>query len=560
MGGGGLYKEGTVVTLDKAPEVWNGYKFVGWQIDGSWTNENPLTLRMDKAYDAVARYTKNDAAKIVIDSVPRIAEVTVNDKIYLPSELPVTLTYPIGTTLRITAENNISESPNLRYIFDMWKDQEKTSSRSVTVDQDTEFTTLYKTQYLLKTITEYGTASGNGWWDKDTAAEFKVDNEVVIDKQNDMIRYVFDGWDQGDYKTSPSNFIDIQEPTTVKANWRQENRLDLLSTVKGVSLYGGGWHSNGKTVALIAEEQFETPNSDTKYVFDRWVSVGPNTIIIANPQSPVTTITMDEPYVIEAKYKKSFLVNVWTPYGSATGNGFYDEGKVAQISILNPEIEVDPNQERKVFSGWNTGDARVLKLEEGQDLNAGQNLMLFVDKPVNVTASWKTQYYVDLVSSQGQTAGSGWYNFGSMAPISVKQPGIPPGAWLTYAFAGWSGDFEGNLPSARIIVKSPLRIAAEWRDDYTPAIFNSMTLAGVGAIGFVIFNKTRKRPALEKILNPLIKKSGRGASLMAAGIEIFNKTRKRLTSQNSDNAKYNYSYFMPNSYIKNSKDRPAGIA
>ncbi|MGI0023437.1 MAG: hypothetical protein ACRD9Q_11340, partial [Nitrososphaeraceae archaeon] len=34
LGGGGLHKEGSVITTDKAPEVWRDYKFVGWKVDG----------------------------------------------------------------------------------------------------------------------------------------------------------------------------------------------------------------------------------------------------------------------------------------------------------------------------------------------------------------------------------------------------------------------------------------------------------------------------------------------------------------------------------------------
>ena len=66
---------------------------------------------------------------------------------------------------------------------------------------------------------------------------------------------------------------------------------------------------------------------------------------------------MDDPYTIKAQYKKSFKVNVWTPFGKALGGGFYEKGDVAEIHVQKTEVIVEQNKIRKIFTGWNSGAA-----------------------------------------------------------------------------------------------------------------------------------------------------------------------------------------------------------
>ena len=556
IGGSGVYKEGAVVTIDKAPDVWQNYKFVGWKVDGGWVTVNPPNIRMDTNHEITAIYTKNDIATLKIDAIPRVAKISVDDKIYLPSELPLALTFPFGTTVTIAIDEVMDDDPNTRYVFDVWKDMEKSNQRMITLDDDVSLTALLKTQFQLKAISEFGTTYGAGWWDKGTTVQFGIDNATVVDKNNEQIRYVFEGWNDGYYKNSETNSIDIEAPTTVLANWKQQYKLDLVSSVTGVSLYGGGWYNEGKTVAIIAEEEYESPEADAKYVFDRWESVGPNTVIIPNPQSPLTTVTPDAPYFIEAKYKKSYLVNAYTPFGTASGSGFYAEGSNAEIKIITPEVITEPNKVKKVFAGWDAGDNKIVNTVPGNpDLGGpttNQNLVITVGKPTTIIAKWRDQYYLDVQSPESKVTGSGWYDIGKVVPISVSVPSVPPGAWSTYSFAGWSGDYDGKSVRGMVLVNKPKSVVAEWKDDYTPGVVNAMILSGVGTAGIMIINKTKKKQTpLTAMAKPYSKKFAR--DMLSAGMVIINKTRKRLTSRNYDkpDSKYHKNYDDQNNrYMK----------
>ena len=118
IGGGGLYDMGTSVTLNDAPEIWQDYKFVGWKIDSIWTSENPPTIRMERNHEAIAVYEKSASGQILIDSIPRIAEITIDGTIYLPSELPVSFDWESNSEHTISVPETVKENTNTRLVFD----------------------------------------------------------------------------------------------------------------------------------------------------------------------------------------------------------------------------------------------------------------------------------------------------------------------------------------------------------------------------------------------------------------------------------------------------------
>jgi len=533
IGGGGDFKIGTTVTTDKAPETFQDYKFVGWMIDGRWTDENPVSIRMDMSHSAEAVYVKVAGGTILVDTIPRVAEVTIDGQIYLPSELPISFDWAPDSEHTITLEKTVNDGSSSRYLFDSWKDLNRDDIRNIIVGADQrDFVALYKYQHYLKPITEHGEVKGGGWQDEGTIVNFELEEETVLDKKNENIRYVFNSWNLGDYLNSAENSIDVTGPTSVKANWDEQYKLNLQTNIPDYELFGTGWYDTGRQVALIAEEELESPNADTKYVFDKWVSKGPNPVIIPNAQSPTTTVTIDEPFVIEAQYKKSFLVNVWTPYGSPVGAGFYDQGTVAEISLASNQIDVQPNMERKIFNGWDTHGARVMDLSSseseatGLSPGLGQNLLVFVDSPVNITAKWNSQYYLDLQTTEGKTKGEGWYDIGRLVPISIEQKSIPAGMWSSKTFDKWTGDIEGTEINQRVMMNGPKVAIAEWKTDDSQGIINGIILASVAGIAGVVYAKTRKSKLFE---NGKIKNGINGAT---QSFDKFFALRKSGTDQN----------------------------
>ncbi|MGI0040793.1 MAG: InlB B-repeat-containing protein [Nitrosopumilaceae archaeon] len=502
IGGTGDYKQGQIVKLEAVPLVWQEYSLIGWKVDGRWTSENPPSISMDADHTVEAIYDKtNLVGGVIVDAIPRVVDITVDGTIYLTSELPLSFNWAEGSEHIISISPIINKDPNTRYKFDSWKDKNTQAFRTIAIEKDSEFIALYKTQYLLKSISDHGVIDGAGWHDAGTGINFALEEDTVLDEKDDNIRYVFNSWNQGDYPNSPENYIDLVNPVALKSNWDKEYKLTLTSNIPGGEPPGSGWYLEGKNVVIVADTAVESPKSDINYVFNSWVTKGNSPVIIPNNHSPTTSIIMENPYTIEAQYDESYRVNVWTPFSSAVGGGFYDKGKIADIRMQQNELVIEPDQIRKIFTGWDAGNAKTMDFKEAADLDpegkpiGNQNLVIYVDRPVNVTAKWKTQYYLDIQTTDGKVTGGGWYDVGKIARLEVKTPTAQQDLWKAFVFDKWSGDLESTDTRETILMNSPKTVIAEWREDSSPAIINSAIFAGLAGFGVFVYSKTHTKIA-----------------------------------------------------------------
>ena len=162
------------------------------------------------------------------------------------------------------------------------------------------------------------------------------------------------------------------------------------------------------------------------------------------------------------------------------------------------QVEIDPKSIRKIFSGWDTHGAKTLSFEDIESdstAKGSQNLLVFINAPANVTAQWKTQYYLNVISEEAEAKGEGWYDFGRLATVSLKESSTPPGMWTSNKFDKWTGDIDSETSKARVIMNGPKTVIAEFKEDNTPGIINSVILIGVAAVGAVIYKKTHKAPS-----------------------------------------------------------------
>jgi hypothetical protein len=499
LSGSGEYKQGQLVKIEAAPLVWQEYSLIGWKVDGRWSTENPPIINMDSDHTVEAVFDRSNlVGGIIVDSIPRVIDITVDGKIYLASELPLSFNWEEGSEHVIMIVPTLNKDPNTRYKFDSWKDKNTQAYRTITVQKGDEFIALYKTQYLLKSIVDHGIVEGAGWHDAGTGVNFSLENEIVLDEKNDDIRYVFNSWSQGDYPNSAENYIDLVNPVALKSNWNKEYKLTLTSNVPDYEPPNANWYLEGKNVVLVAENSIESPQSNVKYVFQEWATKGNNPVIIPNNHSPSTSIIMENPYMVEAHYAESYRVNVWTPFSTAIGGGFYDNGKIAEIKMQQTDFIIEDNKIRKIFTGWNSGNAKTMDFAaadldpEGKPIGK-QNLVVFVDKPLNITANWKTQYYLDIQTTEGKVSGSGWYDVGKLARIEARTPSIEQSLWSATVFDKWVGDFESTSLKDQMIMNSPKTVIAEWKEDKSPGIINSLILAGLVGFGIFVYSKTHTK-------------------------------------------------------------------
>jgi len=205
--------------------------------------------------------------------------------------------------------------------------------------------------------------------------------------------------------------------------------------------------------------------SGTKYVFTSW-----------NDGNVSGSRIISDGGVYTANYGKQYLLTIESDYGEPEGQGWYDAGSTATISV----ISIEEPTTRHIFMGW-SGDY------SGDTATAS----VIMDSPKTVTANWRTEYLLTIESDYGEPEGQGWYDVGSTATISVAPT---EGLIIKHVFTGWGGDFTGNTPTATLTVNSPMVVTANWRNDYTRLymlITGLIVLVAVAIIGLRIHRRRR---------------------------------------------------------------------
>lgn len=541
--------------------------FAAEQPSGGTTSSNGQTTDTQSGQLVGNEPQISGTRKVTIDTVPRVGNVVVDDMIYLSSELPLRFDWKVNSrhTIEIS-DTKIKNGDDSRYVFDMWNDQTKAVAKTVNVKSDMNLRAIFQEQNRLKINSDVGTVQGGGWYYEGDVAQFSISGKNIIQDGSEH-RYIFDGWSDGDSKKSLENSITVENPTIINANWKEQYYLQLTSTVPGKSIPGSGWFDKGQKVSLVTDKEFES-GSDTKYEFNRWVVTGDDAVLIDNTNSNMASLTINGPYTVMADWKKFYYVNVQSPYGTAQGSGFYEEGSRAEISLPINEFTILENKRKAVFDRWsgvdsinlaNSGSAvpklqgsltQSLQNTQNNQLSNTQlsspNMQVRVDKPMTLVAKWKDQYYLDVTTKQGSASGSGWYTAGQMATLEITPPSAPPGVWIRYIFDGWTDSSQQKFQNGKVIMNEPKTIKAVWKEDYSPAVINSLIMVGVGAGGLFVYKKTKKMGIGMMLANkiPMRMSNERETEVTDADYDLW---RKRTPSPRAriNPTEYQYALFEP---------------
>lgn len=175
---------------------------------------------------------------------------------------------------------------------------------------------------------------------------------------------------------------------------------------------------------------------------------------------------------------------------SPTGDNWFDNGSVIQFST--PYVIPSDNQSRQQLAGWSEDNSDVTIIPR-------QDTGLFVSHPIEITSShsislqYRNQYHVNVISSFGRPLGSGWYDAGTIANISVI-PG-DDNTILHHVFLGWQGQVIGdsNQYDANTLVDSPKIMVANWSVDYTNV--STIAIIVIAVLVLVTIYKKRRNPA-----------------------------------------------------------------
>jgi len=326
-------------------------------------------------------------------------------------------------------------------------------------------TFTYSTQFYLGVQTAYSSISGEGWYNAGSIAQPVLQNGEVNEQEG--IRLLFTGW-SGDASgmNLTSSPITMNGPRNASATWKTQFLLTLQSDPPNVTrLTGSGWYDDGSSANFYAPSDVAA-NSSLRLRFGSWSGdyVG---------QLTNGTVVMDRPKVVTAHFIPQYLLDIeYDPPSvvssyNATNAGWYDANSYVQIGPAPSYVNVS-SVERLSFIGW---------VDNGRS-TSNMSLTIYMDGPHKIVLSYMTQYYVDVESTYGSTSGSGWYNRGSSAQISVSGAETWP---IPHILDGWTvtpstGSLTKTDDSWSLVVDQPYVAQAQWSIDYLPL----MLVGGVG--------------------------------------------------------------------------------
>ena len=416
--GGGAYHYGNVATLTATAN--SGYEFAGWN-DGNTDNPRAITVTQSETYTAFFNEV-GTTMYAVTASVNPVGAGTVTG----------TGTFPAGTVTTLEAVANAG------YTFDHWQDGITANPRTVTVNNNMNFTAYFtRNQYIITVVaspSNGGIVSGGG-------AYYYGDYTTLTAIPNSG--YEFVGWSDG--SNEPNHTVMVTGNATYTATFAAGG-----STYYTVSAYvsptgagtvsGTGTFPAGSTTTLTAI-------ANSGYAFDHWndgSTTNPRTVTVNNNMSFTAYFNSDQ-YTITVNANP-------TTGGTVTGGGSYPYGATVTLTAT-----ANSGYSFLRWNDGNTSNVRTITVTGNATYTA-----LFM-------AAGGETYVLTVTSGNlllGQVTGGGVYPAGAPAEIRAI-----PASYAT--FLRWN---DGNTDNPRtVIMNSDLEFVAEFgaAQTYTITVLSS---------------------------------------------------------------------------------------
>ncbi len=236
-------------------------------------------------------------------------------------------------------------------------------------------------------------------------------------------------------RTARPASLRLERSALISFNFSAKHRVEAVSRFGSVR--GAGWYWAGSRASVcVSPTEFEGPTVRAHFRGWSGFPVG----------SRCASFRVVSPTRLTALWRVDYLVEVDSPFGRASGAGWYPEGSVAEIRVPG-SVPLGPGS-RAVFSRW-AGDA------EG----SSPTLRLVVDSPKRISAIWSLEHLV-VVSSDppGGLNLSEWVPAGET--FSFEAPAIMNVSGSPCAFSGWSGSVSSQERRISLVVDGPKRLVA----------------------------------------------------------------------------------------------------
>lgn len=246
-------------------------------------------------------------------------------------------------------------------------------------------------------------------------------------------RYVCTGWTGTGSVSSGSGTtvaFTITQPSNITWNWETQYVL-LVTSPYGIPT-GQGWYDAGSLATFSVTETTVGGGPGIQYVFTGWSSG--SAYGYTGPSSSYW-VFMNGMIWETANWKTQYYLTVVSPYDTAGGTGWYDNGTTAYATLANGTVDIVPGSVRAVFTGW-SGDASGTGLASNP---------ISMDRAKTVIATWKVQYYLTVVADPSKLVtipGEEWHDNGTRVDLTAPQyvPNATGVGGVRFRFSYWDVD------------------------------------------------------------------------------------------------------------------------
>jgi len=257
-------------------------------------------------------------------------------------------------------------------------------------------------------------------------------------------RYVFKSWSPDGSSNTNLTYTVPGTNQTVTANFKTQHQL-TVNSFRG-NPTGSGWYDKGDEANFSVTSPIDS-EPGSRFKFNGWTGTGAGSYT-GNQVS--YHVIMNNPITETADWKKQYYLEVNSAHGDPEGERWWDANEMATFSVTSPDVQ---DKTRYMFNKW-----------VGSYNGTATSYSILMDEPKEVTAYWKTQYYLTTIENPDEG--------GNMTPA-------PPGAWYDrneivtlnttinpgFQWFGWSGSLTGMEKPTTINMDAPKSVTANYSNN-----------------------------------------------------------------------------------------------
>jgi hypothetical protein len=160
-------------------------------------------------------------------------------------------------------------------------------------------------------------------------------------------------------------------------------------------------------------------------------------------------------------------VSITITSSPVTGSGFVNVDDNPITTPITFTWTIGSSHKLEALSPVSGGTGIQYVYTDWSDSGAQTHNYVVPGSSATVTANYKTQYYLTVVSPYDTPGGMGWYDSGATAYATLATGTISLGSGVQAVFTGWSGDASGtDLTSDPITMNGPKTATANWQIQY----------------------------------------------------------------------------------------------